>query len=39
MERRACAKVRPILGCTWIWLMPASWYSIGSSTVKSLLSA
>ena len=37
IERRACANVRPILGCTWIWLTPVSWYSIGSSTVKSLL--
>ena len=28
------AKVRPICGFTWIWLMPASWYSTGSSTVR-----
>ena len=39
MERRPCAKVRPIFGCTWIWLTPTSWYSIGSSTVKILRSA
>ena len=32
--RRACAKVRPIVGLTWIWLMPSSWYSTGSSTVR-----
>jgi len=34
IERSALAKVRPICGWTWIWLMPSSWYSTGSSTVR-----
>ena len=36
MERSSCANVSPICGFTWIWLMPPSWYSIGSSTVTTL---
>ena len=31
--RRADAKVSPALLFTWIWFMPSSWYSTGSSTV------
>ena len=38
IERSRAAKVRPICGFTWIWVMPFSWYSIGSSTVKILRS-
>ena len=38
IERSTCAKVRPICGLTSIWLTPSSWYSTGSSTVKSFLS-
>ena len=36
IERSREAKVRPICGLVWIWLMPRSWYSIGSSTVTTL---
>ena len=36
IERSKVAKVSPICGLTWIWLMPRSWYSIGSSTVTTL---
>ena len=36
MERSRVAKVSPTCGLTWIWLMPRSWYSIGSSTVTTL---
>ena len=32
--RRPEAKVRPIFGLIGIWLMPLSWYSTGSSTVR-----
>ncbi len=34
IERSAFANVRPICGLTWIWLIPAIWYSTGSSTVR-----
>ena len=33
MARRAAGKVMPISEFTWTWLMPAIWYSTGSSTV------
>ena len=32
--RRPLAKVSPIFGLSGIWLMPLSWYSTGSSTVR-----
>ena len=38
IDRRPLAKVSPILGLTWIWLMPSIWYSTGSSTVMMLMS-
>ncbi len=38
IERRPFAKVRSILGFTWIWPTPWSWYSIGSSMVMMLRS-
>ena len=34
-ERRPEAKVRPFLSLTWIWLMPGSEYSTGSSIVST----
>ena len=37
IARRAFAKSRSILGLTWVWPMPGSSYSIGSSTVMMLL--
>ena len=33
MLRRPVAKSKPIAGCTCTWFTPASWYSIGSSSV------
>ena len=36
--RNVVAKVSPFLAATWIWLMPANWYSIGSSTVRTFFS-
>ncbi|MNC68748.1 hypothetical protein D3C75_1193810 [compost metagenome] len=39
IERNAVANPRPMAGLTWIWLMPVSWYSTGSSTVMILRSA
>ena len=38
IERRPRAKVSPPFGFTCIWLMPASWYSTGSSMVMMFLS-
>ena len=38
IDRSALAKVRPALGFTCTWLMPASWNSMGSSTVTMLTS-
>ena len=38
IERSADAKVRPALGLVCTWLMPASRYSTGSSTVITLTS-
>ncbi len=35
--RRVRAKVRSILALTWVWPMPASSYSTGSSTVRMLV--
>jgi len=32
------AKVRSILGLTWIWPIPLIWYSIGSSMVMMFFS-
>ncbi len=32
-ERRPAAKLRPISSCTWVWVMPGSEYSMGSSRV------
>ncbi len=37
MCRRPAANVSPICGLTWIWLMPRSWYSTGSSMVMIFL--
>ena len=37
IARRALAKVSSILALTWVWPMPGSSYSIGSSTVMMLL--
>ena len=39
IERRPLAKVRPAFRFTWIWLMPGSWYSTGSSIVMMFRSA
>ena len=36
MERSRVAKFSPICGFTCIWFTPASWYSMGSSTVTIL---
>src|SRR5450756_2227753 len=38
IDRKAPAKVRPAFGLTCTWLMPASRYSTGSSTVMTLIS-
>ena len=38
MWRRPTANVSPISGRTWIWLIPAISYSIGSSIVRMRLS-
>ena len=38
IERSPLANVRPIVGFTWIWLTPGSWYSTGSSIVMIFLS-
>ena len=38
MWRSPAAKVSPICGLTWIWLMPSIWYSTGSSMVMIFLS-
>ena len=38
IARRPLAKVSPALRFTWSWLMPASWYSTGSSIVMMLRS-
>ena len=38
MARRPRANVRPVLVDTWIWLIPRSWYSTGSSMVMILRS-
>ena len=38
IERRALANVSPAFGFTCTWLMPANWYSMGSSTVTMLTS-
>ena len=38
MCRRPTANVRPISGRTWIWLIPAISYSMGSSIVRMRLS-
>ena len=38
-ERSTRAKLSSILSFTWIWVTPASRYSIGSSTVTSLRSS
>ena len=37
--RSAFTKVTPFLEATCIWLIPSSWYSIGSSTVITFFSA
>ena len=37
MARRALAKVNSILALTWVWPMPGSSYSTGSSTVSTLV--
>ena len=37
MARSALAKVKSIFGLTWVWPMPGSSYSIGSSTVMMLM--
>jgi hypothetical protein len=37
-DRRPAAKVSWIFGFTWIWPMPLSWYSTGSSMVMMFLS-
>ena len=39
IARRLAANVSPTFGCTWIWLIPSSWYSIGSSVVMILVSS
>ena len=33
IDRRPWAKPRPAFRLTWIWLIPSSWYSTGSSIV------
>ena len=38
MDRSAEANVKPMCSWTWTWLMPASMYSTGSSTVMILRS-
>ena len=38
IDRSALAKVSPAFGLICTWLMPANWYSIGSSTVTMLTS-
>jgi hypothetical protein len=38
IERRAALKVSPMSARTCTWLMPAIWYSTGSSTVMILRS-
>ncbi len=37
MARRAFANVSSMRGLTWVWPMPGSSYSIGSSTVSTLV--
>jgi hypothetical protein len=37
IERRPVAKVRSILGLTWICPIPSIWYSMGSSMVMMLI--
>jgi len=32
--RRPVANVRPFFSATCVWLMPGSWYSMGSSSVR-----
>ena len=39
IERRPEANVRPALLLTWTWVMPASWYSTGSSIVMMCFSS
>ena len=39
MLRSELPNVSPIFGCTWIWLMPSSWYSTGSSVVMIFVSS
>ena len=36
IERSPTEKVSPVFSETWIWLMPLTWYSMGSSTVTIL---
>jgi len=36
--RSAAAKVMPVLGFMFTWLMPGTWISTGSSTVEMLMS-
>ena len=38
IDRSALANVSPAFGLTCTWLMPANWYSMGSSTVTMLTS-
>jgi hypothetical protein len=37
IERSALAKVRPMSGCAWIWVIAGNWNSTGSSTVMIFL--
>ena len=38
IERSPWAKVSPARRFTWIWLIPGSWYSTGSSIVMMFFS-